>query len=79
MDFGPRMTDFFLRFFFDVAHFLKSLLNLSQYRFCFMSWLFGTEAHGILAPQPGTEPVPPAVEGKILISGPPGRSLFCFC
>ena len=32
---------FFLRFFFfDVDHFLKSLLNLLQYCFCFMFWFF---------------------------------------
>ena len=31
--------------------FLKSLLNLLQYCFCFMFWFFGHEACGILAPQ----------------------------
>ena len=32
---------------------------------------------GILDPQPGTEPVPPALEGKILTTGPPGKvSIF---
>ena len=29
--------------------FSKSLLNLSQYCFCFMFWLFGHKAYGILA------------------------------
>ena len=41
--------------------------------FCF----FGREEYGILAPQPGIEP--PAVEGKILTTGLPGKSpLFAF-
>ena len=42
-------------FFFLRGPFLKSLLNLLQYHFCFMFWFFGCEMHGILAPQPGTE------------------------
>ena len=46
--------------------FLKSLLNLLQYCFCFMFWFFGQEACGILAPWPGIEPLPPALEGKVL-------------
>ena len=29
----------------------------------------------ILAPRPGIEPTPPALEGKVLATGPPGRSL----
>ena len=32
----------------------------------------------ILAPWPGIEPVPPALEGQVLTTGPPGKSpLFC--
>ena len=31
-------------------HFLKFLLNLLQYCFCFMFWLFGSKACGLLAP-----------------------------
>ena len=65
--------------------FLKSLLNLSQYCFCFMGLFFGPEACGILAPQPGIQPtpVPPILERKVLTTGPPGKSLnllhICFC
>ena len=39
---------------------------------------------GMLAPQPGIEPVPPALEGRVLTAGPPakyqrmGFVLFCF-
>ena len=39
-------------------------------------------ACGISVPQPGIEPIPPALEGKILTSGPPGKSqtiLFFTC
>ena len=37
-----------------------------------MFWVFGPEARGILAPWPGIEPAPPALEGKVLTTGPPG-------
>ena len=36
---------------------------------------FGREARGILAPQPGIEPAPPALEGDVLTTGLPGMSL----
>ena len=39
-----------------------------------MFWIFGPEACGILAPQPGIEPAPPALEGKVLTTGLPGKS-----
>ena len=32
-------------------------------------------ACGILAPRPGIEPVPPAMEGEVLTTGSPGMSL----
>ena len=38
---------------------------------------WGHEACEILAPQPGIEPVPPALEGEFLITGPPGKALVC--
>ena len=41
--------------------------------FCFMFWFFGHKACGILAPQPGIKPTPPALEGKVLTTGPPGK------
>ena len=61
-----------ITFFFNF--FLKSLLNLLQYCFCFMSWFFGHETCGILAPRPGIEPTPPALEGEVLTTGLPGKS-----
>ena len=35
---------------------------------------FGREACGILALRPGIEPTPPALEGEVLTTGPPGKS-----
>ena len=40
-----------------------------------MFWFFGCKACGILAPWPGIEPAPPALEGGVLTAGPPGKSL----
>ena len=40
-----------------------------------MFWFFGHGTCGILAPQPGIEPPSPALEGKVLTTGPPGKSL----
>ena len=34
---------------------------------------FGHEVCGILAPQPGIEPVPPMLEGAVLATGLPGK------
>ena len=55
-------------------HFLKSLLNLLQYCFCFIFWFFGREACGILAPWPGIKPTPCALEDKVLTTGLPGKA-----
>ena len=41
-----------------------------------MFWSFLAEACGILAPQPGIELACPALEGKVLTTGFPGKSLF---
>ena len=37
-------------------------------------YVFGPKACGILAPQPGIELTPPALEGEVLTSGLPGKS-----
>ena len=57
-------------FFFFLRWALKSLLNLLQY------WFFGfwPEACEILVPQSGMEPMPHALEGKVLITGPLRKS-----
>ena len=41
-----------------------------------MFWFFGHKACEILAPQPGFESTPPALEGKILTTGLPGKSFL---
>ena len=64
---------FFSKFFCCCGPFLKSLLNLLQYCFCFKVWCFGLQAHRIFAPCPGIEPTP-ALEGEVLITEPPGKS-----
>ena len=40
--------------------------------------VFGLEACGIIAPQPGIEPTPYALEGEILTTGPLGKSLYVY-
>ena len=62
---GFQQSDF-LVFIFKIKKILKSLLNLLQYCFCCMLCFFGLKACGILAPLPGIEPVPPALEGEVL-------------
>ena len=39
-----------------------------------MFLVFGHQACGILAPQLGIKPAPPALEGKVLTTGLPGKS-----
>ena len=58
--------------FFLCGPFLKSLLNLLQYRYCFNVFL--GEACGILAPWPEVKPAPPALEGEVLTTGQSGKS-----
>ena len=55
----------FLKNIFSMWNFFKFLLTFFfflQHCFCFMFWFFGREACAIIAPQPGIELVPPAVE-----------------
>ena len=53
--------------------FLKSLLNLVQYCFCFMFLFFVHEACEILVPYPGTKPTPCALDSS-LNHWTPGKS-----
>ena len=50
--------------------FVRSLLNLLQYCFCFMFWMSGWEACGIPAPWSGIKLAFPAWEGEVLTIGP---------
>ena len=61
----PFQVHAFLKFLFILSLLLfliwtidKSLLNLLQYRFCFIFWAFGYKACGSLIPRPGMEPTP---------------------
>ena len=69
--------EFFLKtFLFGCGSFLKSLLNLLHYCFCFMFWFFDCEAHGIVFPWPGIKSAPPALEGIVLTTGLPEKSFI---
>ena len=63
--------------------FLKSLSNLLWHCFCFYVLVLWPKACRILAPWPGIEPILPALEDKVLTTGPPGKfphiSLNCPC
>ena len=52
-------------------------MNLLQYCFCFDFFFFGCPAWGILAPRPGIQSAHPALEGEVLTTGLPGKSLHC--
>ena len=41
-----------------------------------MSWFFGREACGIIAPRPGIEPILSALEGEVLTTEQPGNPGF---
>ena len=43
-----------------------------------MFWFFGREECGILVPRSGIELTPPALEGEVLTTGPPGKSLLFY-
>ena len=71
--------EFFLFFplkLFSCVPFLKSLLNVLKYCFCFM--FLGHKACRILAPWLGIEPISPALKSKVLTAGPPEKSLGLF-
>ena len=48
-----------------------------RYCFCFMFWFSGLEACGTLAAQPGIEPTPPALGGKVFTTGLPWWQTIC--
>ena len=61
---NPVGPHFFIKIFFYVDHYFKSLLNLLQYFFCCLCpgfWLWGC---GIFAPQPGMKPSAPHWKAK---------------
>ena len=54
-----------------------TILCLFCVLFCFVLF-FGYKACEILAPGPGIEPTSPALEGEVLTTKLPGKSLCCF-
>ena len=50
-------------------------LNLLQYYFCLT--IFWLQGMWIPDPWPGIKPTAPALEGKVMTSGPPGKALQC--
>ena len=60
-------------------HFFKSLYrvcyNIASFKKYFV--FFYLKTCGILAPQPGIEPTPPALESEVLTSRLPWNSLAC--
>ena len=53
----------------------KVFIEFATILLWFYVLVFGHEAGGILAPRPGIEPTPPALEGEVLITGSAGKSL----
>ena len=67
-EFWKKFHNLFQRFFW-CRLFLKSLLIVLQYCFCFMFWYFGHQACRKLAPWPGIKPTLLALGSKVLTSG----------
>jgi len=55
---------------------MKSLLNWLRYCFHCIFWFSGHKARGISALLPGIELAPLALEGKVLTTGLPVKSLY---
>ena len=76
LEFFTSSYYFSLKFFYvDLLFFFKIFIEFITILLYFMSWLFGIEACGIPVPQPGIKPVPSALDGEVLTTGPPGKSL----
>ena len=63
-------------FFFNVDNFFKVYIEFLHYCFCFKFCFFGLKACGILVPQRVIKLATPRLEGKVLTTGPPGKSLL---
>ena len=72
LDLKPALV-LFLKISFDVGYFktLCWICHNIAFASCFAFWL---EACGVLAPQPEMELAPPALQGKVPTTGPPGKS-----
>ena len=62
---------------FTMAADLQAAREKKKKQYFFLCFIFlSKEACGILAPQPGMEPTPSALGGKVLTTGPPGKLLI---
>ena len=59
-------------FFFNADHVFKVFIEFVTMLLLSYALIFGQEACSILAPQPGMEPAPPALEVEVLTTAPPG-------
>ena len=65
------------KIFFNVNHFCKAFTEFVKILLLFYVFVFsGHEACEILAPGQGIEPTLPSLQGKVLTTGPPGKSLL---
>ena len=73
---GYVVIYFLKSFCFWCGPFKKSFIESVAILFLFfMFWIFGLQAYGISAPGPRIKPTSPALEGEVLTTGPPGKSL----
>lgn len=56
---------------------VKGVIYLLQYRSWFMLWSLGSGVRGILDPWPEAKPTHPALDSKVSVPGPPGKSPKC--
>ena len=65
-----------LLFFKDFLFFMWIVFEvfIQRVTILFLFCCFGWEAYGILAPRQGMESAPPALEGEVPNTGPPGKS-----
>ena len=65
------------KIFFNVDH-IQSLYWLCYNIASVLCFCFGCKVYGILTAWPGIKPKSPALEGKFLTTGPPGKSLSSY-
>ena len=65
----------FIRFFLMWAIFKVFIKFVTIFILFYVLVFWGYKACGILTPQPGIKPTPPALEGKVLTTGLPGKSV----
>ena len=67
-------NNFLKFFFFNVDNFLKVFIEFVTILLLVSVFFFSHKACGPIVPQPGVKLTPPALEGEVLTTGPPGKS-----